>query len=96
MTTKRVEQIGKKEFIVTIVDLEYEIFVVYIAALNVDLGDKMHPLKKAQIAYLKADKASIKVPNKYADFVDVFLPKLAIELLEYTRINNHAIKLVDD
>ena len=56
----------------------------------------MHPLKKAQIAHLKANKTLIKVPNKYADFVDVFLPKLATKLLEYTRINNPAIELVDD
>ncbi len=56
----------------------------------------MHPLKRAQIAYLKADKAFIKVPSKYADFADVFSPKLAIELPKHTRINDHAIELVDD
>ena len=56
----------------------------------------MHPSKRAQIAYLKADEAPTKVPNKYADFVDVFFPKLAIELSEYTKINDHAIELVDD
>ncbi len=36
------------------------------------------------------------MPRKYADFADVFSPKLAIELSKYTRINNHVIKLVDD
>ncbi len=56
----------------------------------------MHHLKKPQIAQLKADKALTKVSSKYVDFADVFLPKLAVELLEYTEINNHAIKLVDD
>ena len=56
----------------------------------------MHPSKKAQIAYLKADKAPTKVLNKYADFADVFLPKLLAKLLKHTRINNHAIELVDD
>ncbi len=49
-----------------------------------------------QIAYLKADEASTKVFCKYADFVDVLSPKLAIEFFKYTRINNHAIELVDD
>lgn len=53
-------------------------------------------MKKTQIGYLKADKAPIKVPRKYADFADVFLSKLAIELPKYTEINNHAIELVDD
>ena len=56
----------------------------------------MHPLKKAQIAHLKADKAPSKVLNEYADFADVFFPKLAAELLEHTRINDYIIELVDD
>ncbi len=42
------------------------------------------------------DKALTKVPSKYTDFVDVFSPKLAVKLPEYTKINNHAIELVDD
>ncbi len=66
------------------------------AALSVDLGDKVHPSRRAQIAHLKVDEAFTKVPRKYADFADVFLPKLAAELLEHTGINGHAIKLVDD
>ena len=56
----------------------------------------MHPLKKVQIAHLKADEALTKVPSKYTNFADVFSLKLAVELLEHTRINDHAIKLVDD
>ncbi len=42
------------------------------------------------------DEAPTKVPSKYADFADVFSPKLAAKLLEYTGINNHTIELVDD
>lgn len=30
------------------------------------------------------------------DFVDVFSPKLVIQLPEYTEINNHAIELLHD
>ena len=56
----------------------------------------MHPLKEAQIAHLKADEVSTKVFSKYADFADVFSPKLAIKLSEYIKINNYAIKLVDN
>ncbi len=56
----------------------------------------MHPLRKAQIAPLKADKALTKVPSEYVDFTDNFSPELAVELLEYTEINDHAIELVDD
>ncbi len=56
----------------------------------------MHPLRRAQIAHLKADKACTKMPSKYADFADVFLPKLVAKLLEHTGINNHAIEFMND
>ncbi len=56
----------------------------------------MYPLKKAQIAHLKADEVPTKVPSKYADFIDVFSPKLAAKLLKYTEINDYAMKLVND
>ena len=56
----------------------------------------MHLLKKAQIAHLKVNKASTKVFSKYADFADVFLPKLAAELLKHIRINDYTIKLIND
>ena len=81
---------------VAALDPEHEVFVIHIAALSMDLNNEVHPSKRAQIAHLKADKVSIKVPNKYADFVDVFSPKLAAKLSEHTKINNYIIKLVDD
>ncbi len=56
----------------------------------------MHPSRRAQIAQLKADEAPIKVLSEYADFADIFSPKLAAELPEHTGINDHAIELVDD
>ena len=96
MITRQVKLIGKKEFIAVVLNLKHKVFVVYVATFSIDLGDEVHPSKKAQIAYLKADKVSIKVSSKYADFVDIFSPKLAVKLLEYTGINNYAIKLVDN
>lgn len=36
------------------------------------------------------------VYNKYIDFADVFLFNLATEFLEYMRINNQAIELIDN
>ncbi len=56
----------------------------------------MHSSKKAQIAKLKVDEALTKVLSKYANFVDMFSPKLATKLLEYTGTNNYSIELVDD
>ena len=60
------------------------------------MGDKLHFSKRAQIAHMKVDKALTKDLGKYIDFADVFLSKLAIKLLKHMRINNHAIKLVDN
>ena len=70
--------------------------MLYVAALNVDSGNGVYFSKKAQIAYLKADEASIKVFSEYADFINVFSLKLAVKVSKYTKINNHAIKLVDN
>ncbi len=42
------------------------------------------------------NKAPIKVSSRYTDFANVFSSKLAVELFKHTKINNHAIKLVDD
>ena len=83
-------------FTTVLLNLKYKTFIIQIATLSADLGDKLHPLKKAQITHLKADEALIEVFSKYIDFADIFLSRLAIELLEYTRINNHAIELIDD
>ena len=88
--------IGKREFAVAAFDPEHEAFVVHIAILSIDLGDKVHSLKKGQIVYLKVDKVPIKVLSEYTDFANNFLPKLTIEFSEHTGINNYIIKLVDD
>ena len=42
-----------------------------------------------------AKEAFTKVPDKYADFVDVFSSDLTSKLFEYIGINDHVIKLVD-
>ncbi len=96
LTTRQVELIGNKEFAVAALDLEHEAFIVHIAALSVDLGDGVHPSKKAQIAHLKVDKVPFKGPSEYADFAEVYTLKLAIELLEHMEINDYTIELVDN
>ncbi len=60
------------------------------------MGDEIHPLRRAQIVHRKADEALTEVLSEYADFADVFSPKLAAKLSEHTGINDHAIKLADD
>ena len=76
--------------------MKYEVFIIHIAALSVGSSDKIHPLKKAKIAHLKADEVSTKVSSKYTNFVDIFLPKLVVEFLKYMKINNHTIELVNN
>lgn len=80
----------------TAFDPEYEASIIHIAALSINSDNKLHLSKKVQIAYLKADKALIKVPCNYADFADIFSPKLVAELLKNTQINDLTIKLIDD
>lgn len=89
------ERVGKKEFAKAALNLEHETFVIYVAALTRKDLDNVHSLNRAQITYLKADKASTEIPNKYRDFEDVFSPKLAAKLLEHS-VNNHVIELVND
>ena len=76
--------------------MEHKAFVIHVAALSVNLGDEMHPSKRAQIAHLKADEAPTKVFSKHVDFADVFLPKLAAGLPKHIEINDYVIKLVDN
>ena len=96
LITKHVQLMGKKEFAAAALNPEHKAFIVYVAARSVDLGDKMHHSKRAQIAHLKADEAPIKVPSEYTNFADIFSPKLAAELLKHMEINDHAIELIDD
>ncbi len=56
----------------------------------------MYPSKKVQITQLKVNKAPTEVLSKYADFVDVFLPKSTLEFPKHTGVYDHAIELVDN
>ncbi len=46
-TTRRVELIGKEEFTAAALNPEHKAFVVHVAALSIDSGDEVHPLKTA-------------------------------------------------
>lgn len=53
----------------------------------------IYPSQIAQIKLLKANKALTTIFTKYFDYTNIFLSEFIIELLEYTNINNHVIKL---
>lgn len=82
----------EKKFIAIVLDLEYNIFKVYVAAFSIDLNNKIHLSIKVQIVYLKADKDPTKFPSKYTNFVDIFLIKLTTEFFKYININNYIIE----
>ena len=98
-TIKRVKLVGKKEFATAALDLGHKIFIVCIASLespsNNQDGD-VYFFHKTQIVALIVNEASILIPTEYSDFTDVFSLELASELFKHTRINNRAIKLVDN
>lgn len=43
---------------------------------------------------LIVDEAPTTISSEYFDFIDVFSPKLVVEILEHMGINNHAINLI--
>ncbi len=55
----------------------------------------IHPSRAPLLAALQQDKAPTEISSEYADYSDVFLFPLAMELPENTGINEHAIKLVE-
>ncbi len=87
--------IEKREFAEAALNPEDKTFVIHVVVLTREDLDDMHPSKKAQIAYWKADKTFTEISNKYNDFGNVFFLKLAAELLEHF-VNNYAIKLVNN
>ena len=101
-TTRRIKQVGKKEFAVAALDPEYKSYVVHVGSVCSDASPSfsllelnVHPSRRPQISGLIAEEAPTKVSAKYSEFADVFSLDLASKLPKHTGINNHAIELVD-
>ena len=99
-TIRYIELGDKKKFAAIMLNPEYEIYIVHVESVNSNVLPSssllnVHTSRKPQIAGLIAKEAPTKVPAKYLDFADVFLPNLAFKLPDHTRINEHAIKLID-
>ena len=84
----------KKKFIVVVLDLEHETYIVHIASLN-SIPRNVNLSQRPQISGSIAKKALTKVSNKYADFADICSSDLVSKLSEYTGINDYTIKLVN-
>lgn len=86
----------KKMFATATFNPEPETLIVHLAILSIGFGNKMHTLKKTQIAHLKVDEFFIEVSSKYTDFADIFFSMFAVVLLENTRINDYAIGFLEN
>ena len=91
-TIKRVQIMDKKDFVITALDADSEMFVVYVAIWEQE-EIPVHSKKQAQIGVLLFNKAPTEVWVEYSDYSDVFSAKYAAELPENTGMNKHAIKL---
>lgn len=70
--------VGKKEFVTAALNLKDETFVVYVTSLI--NSNAMHLPCKVQIVLLKINKVLITVLLEYSNFVNVFFPKLVVEI----------------
>ena len=70
-------------------DVESETFIVYIMALEI----LVYLIRKAQIAFLLIKE--IKIPDKYLNYINMFLEKMFLTLLEKTELKKYTIKLED-
>ena len=98
-TIKPVKLVGKKEFAVAALNLEHKNFIIYITSFNSPNNDQksdVHMFCKIQIAALVINKTSNSIFIEYFDFIDVFSSKLTLTLPKYYKINDYAIKLIDE
>ena len=93
-TTKRVEIIDKKKFVVAALNVDNKAFVIFIAALAERRTIPIYFSYQAQVAMLTNKEIGILV--EYSNFSNVFSSNSAAELPEHTKINNHPINLLDD
>ena len=92
LTTRQVEIIRKKEFATTALDADNKTFVLYLKILAKPTIMPIYSLLETPVTLL----INIEIFAKYFDFLDIFSSNSAVELLEYTRINNYPINLLKD
>ena len=92
LTTRQIKIIGKKKFIVAILDIDNKIFVIYVAALAKPTIMLIYIFYEVQVALL----TSIEISAKYFNFLNIFSSNSAAKLPEYIGINNYSINLLED
>lgn len=83
----------KKKFTIATHDLKNKAFIVYIPFIS--NNSDVYLFDIAQIVFFKDNETFSFILSKYIDFLDVIFKDLATELLEYTKINNNTIDLIN-
>ena len=91
-TTKRVQIVDPKEFVIVVLNVNSKTFVVHMPIRKQE-KIPMHSEKQAQVRALLFDGAPTEVSAEYSDYSDVFSAENATELLENTGMNEYTIKL---
>ena len=91
-TTKQIQIVDPKEFVIAVLDVNNKIFVVYV---TIRKQEKMpiYSERQAQVGALPFDKAFIEVLIEYSDYSNIFLAENTAKLPKNIGINQHAIKL---
>ena len=95
-TTKQVQIIDKKDFVIAALDADSETFVIHVAIREqekIPVHSEKQAQIKAQFGALLFNKAPTEVLAEYSDYSDVFSAEYVAELPENTGMNEHAIKL---
>ena len=103
-TTKRVQLVDLKKFVIVALYTDSKTFVVHMAIweweeMVIDSAKKAQikaqngAQSKAQVRALIFNEALTKVPVEYSDYSNVFSIENAAELLKHIRLNDHTIVL---
>ena len=95
-TTKQVQIINKKDFVIAALNANNKIFVVHVAIRErerIPVYFKSQAQIEAQVGVLLFNKALTKIPVEYSDYSNVFSAEYTAKLPENTGINEHVITL---
>ena len=91
-TTKQVQLVDPKEFVIAALDIDSKTFVVHMIIWEQE-EMPVHSKRQAQVEALLFNKAPTAVLAEYSNFNNVFLAENTAKLPENTGINKHTSKL---
>ena len=91
-TTKRIQIVDLKEFVIAALDVNSKMFVVHVVIWERE-EMPVYFERQAQVGALLFDEALTEVPVEYSNYSNVFSAENIAKLPENTRMNEHAIEL---